>query len=202
MLENQIEEVSAGAIPGKAIKLSLSIAIAIAMGISMLRVMTGIPILWFLIPGYAIAIILSFFVPEIYTAIAFDSGGVAFKPMTATFMLQLVIGASMAMGGNVLQDAFGVVAMVAMMPLISIQAVGFIYRIKRRKGFATAGGSLRRLRYSRTLGGGYDMNYVISICSPESMSTLTGICRSFSFLSASFCWAREPPHGECWTFSE
>lgn len=77
VLENQIEEVSAGAIPGKAIKLSLSIAIAIAMGISMLRVLTGIPILWFLIPGYAIALILSFFVPDIYTAIAFDSGGVA-----------------------------------------------------------------------------------------------------------------------------
>ena len=133
VLENQIEEVSAGAIPGKAIKLSLSIAIAIAMGISMLRVLTGIPILWFLIPGYAIALILSFFVPDIYTAIAFDSGGVASGPMTATFMLQFVIGASMALGGNVLQDAFGVVAMVAMMPLISIQTVGFIYKLKEEK---------------------------------------------------------------------
>ena len=130
VLENQIEEVSAGAIPGKAIKLSLSIAIAIAMGISMLRVLTGIPILWFLIPGYAIALILSFFVPDIYTAIAFDSGGVASGPMTATFMLQFVIGASMALGGNVLQDAFGVVAMVAM---ISIQTVGFIYKLKEEK---------------------------------------------------------------------
>lgn len=133
VLENQIEEVSAGAIPGKAIKLSLSIAIAIAMGISMLRVLTGIPILWFLIPGYAIALILSFFVPDIYTAIAFDSGGVASGPMTATFMLQFVIGASMALGGNVLQDAFGVVAIVAMMPLISIQTVGFIYKLKEEK---------------------------------------------------------------------
>ena len=103
--------------------------------------------------------------------------------MTATFMLQLVIGASMAMGGNVLQDAFGVVAMVAMMPLISIQAVEALsIGLEKKKVSATAGGSLRRLRYSRTLGGGYDMNYVISICSPESMSTLTGICRELSFL--------------------
>ena len=99
----------------------------------MLRVITGISIMWFLIPGYAAAIILSFFVPDIYTAIAFDSGGVASGPMTATFMLQFMIGASTALGGNVLRDAFGVVAMVAMMPLISIQAVGLYFKIKERK---------------------------------------------------------------------
>lgn len=133
VLENQIEEVSAGAIPGKAIKISLSAAIAVAMGISMLRVLTGISILWFLVPGYAAALIMSFFVPDIYTAIAFDSGGVASGPMTATFMLQFFIGASLAFGGDVLKDAFGAVAMVAMMPLISIQAVGLIYTMRDRK---------------------------------------------------------------------
>lgn len=127
VLEKQIESVSSGAIPGKAIKYSLSIAIALAMGIAMLRVLTGISIMWFLVPGYAIALILSFFVPDIYTAIAFDSGGVASGPMTATFMLQFMIGASTAAGGNVLTDAFGIVATVAMMPLISIQIVGFVY---------------------------------------------------------------------------
>ena len=132
VLEKQIEDVSSGAIPGKAIKYSLSIAIALAMGISMLRVLTGISIMWFLIPGYAIALILSFFVPDIYTAIAFDSGGVASGPMTATFMLQFMIGVCSAAGGNVLTDAFGVVATVAMMPLISIQIVGFIYGRKTR----------------------------------------------------------------------
>ena len=132
VLETQIEEVSAGAIPGRAIKLSLSVAISLAMGISMLRVLTGISILWFLIPGYALALGLSFFVPDIYTAIAFDSGGVASGPMTATFMLQFVMGASIAVGGNVLRDAFGVVAMVAMLPLLSIQAVGFIYELKAK----------------------------------------------------------------------
>ena len=133
VLEKQIEEVSAGAIPGKAIKTSLSIAIALAMGFSMLRVLTGISILWFLVPGYVIALILTFFVPDIYTAIAFDSGGVASGPMTATFMLQFMIGASLAVGGNVLADAFGVVAMVAMMPLLSIQMVGFIYERKKKQ---------------------------------------------------------------------
>ena len=124
VLEKQIEEVSAGAIPGKAIKLSLSLAVSVAMG----RVITGISVLWFLLPGYAIALILSFFVPDIYTAIAFDSGGVASGPMTATFMLQFFIGAAATTGGNILSDAFGVVAMVAMVPLISIQAVGLIYK--------------------------------------------------------------------------
>ena len=133
VLEKQIETVSAGAIPGKAIKLSLSVAIALAMGLSMLRVVTGISILWFIVPGYVIALALSFFVPPIYTAIAFDSGGVASGPMTATFMLQFVIGASLALGGNVLRDAFGVVAMVAMVPLISIQAVGLVYELKKGK---------------------------------------------------------------------
>ena len=133
VLEKQIEEVSAGAIPGKTIKRSLSIAIAAAMALAMLRVLTGISILWFLLPGYAIALLLTFFVPDIYTAIAFDSGGVASGPMTATFMLQFMIGASSALGGNVLQDAFGVVAMVAMMPLISIQTVGFYYELRNRR---------------------------------------------------------------------
>ncbi len=138
VLEKQIEEVSAGTIPGKAIKLSLSVAIALAMGIAMLRVMTGISIMWFVIPGYLIALVLSFFVPDIYTAIAFDSGGVASGPMTATFMLQFFIGTSIALGGNVISDAFGVVAMVAMLPLISIQTVGFIYERKNKAVAAEA----------------------------------------------------------------
>ena len=140
VLEKQIDEVSAGAIPAGAIKFSLSAAIALAMGLSMLRVLFGIPILWFLVPGYGAAIVMSFFVPDIYTAIAFDSGGVASGPMTAAFMLQLFVGACTALGGNVLSDAFGVVAMVAMMPLLSIQAVGLIY--ERRGRTRTAVGEI------------------------------------------------------------
>ena len=136
VLEKQIESVSAGAIPAKAIKMSLSVAIALAMGLSMLRVVTGLSLLWFLVPGYALALLISFFVPDIYTAIAFDSGGVASGPMTATFMLQLFMGASLALGGNVLRDAFGVVAMVAMLPLLSIQALGLFYRAKQAEPVA------------------------------------------------------------------
>ena len=99
-------------------------AIALAMGVSMLRVLTGLSLLYFLIPGYVLSLGLSFIVPDMYTAIAFDAGGVASGPMTAAFMLQFMIGASSALGGNVLSDAFGIVAMVAMMPLIIIQLLG------------------------------------------------------------------------------
>ena len=139
VLQKQIETVSAGAISGRVIKYSLSVAIAAAMALSMVRVLTGISILWFLVPGYALALLMSFFVPDMYTAIAFDSGGVASGPMTATFMLQFMMGVSTACGGNPLQDAFGVVALVAMMPLLSIQTVGFLYeRRARRKAQPTA----------------------------------------------------------------
>ena len=96
----------------------------------MLHVLTGIPIMWFIIPGYAIALLLTFFVPKIFTAIAFDSGGVASGPMTATFLLPLAMGACEVTGGNIMTDAFGVVAMVAMTPLITIQILGVVFRVK------------------------------------------------------------------------
>jgi len=130
VLNKQVEEISSGAISAKSMGISLSIAIAIAVGLAMLRILTGIPILWFLVPGYVIALALSFFVPPIFTAIAFDSGGVASGPMTATFMLPFAVGASSALGGNILTDAFGLVAMVAMMPLITIQVMGLVYVLK------------------------------------------------------------------------
>lgn len=141
VLNKQVEEVTSGAIPRKAMALSLSIGVAVAVGIAMLRVLTGIPLMWFLVPGYAIALGLSFFVPKIFTAIAFDSGGVASGPMTATFLLPLAMGACeghwMRVGGdlslNILTDAFGVVAMVAMTPLITIQILGLVYKIKLKR---------------------------------------------------------------------
>ena len=128
-----MEEITSGAISAQAMGISLSIAIAVAVGLAMLRVLTGMPILWFLLPGYITALALSFFVPPIFTAIAFDSGGVASGPMTATFMLPLAVGASSALGGNIVTDAFGLVAMVAMMPLITIQVMGMVYVIKTAK---------------------------------------------------------------------
>ncbi len=132
-LEAQIEKVSACAISGRSVKLSLSVAISAAMALAMLRVLTGIGILWFAVPGYALALLMSFFVPDFYTAIAFDSGGVASGPMTATFMLQFMLGASEASGGNPLSDAFGVVALVAMMPLLSVQLMGLTASLKARR---------------------------------------------------------------------
>ncbi len=134
VLNNQVEEITDGAISAKAMGLSLSLGVAASVALAMTRVLTGIPILWFLIPGYAIALGLSFVVPKIFTAIAFDSGGVASGPMTATFLLPLAQGACVAVGGNLTTDAFGVVAMVAMTPLITIQILGLVTVIKQRKG--------------------------------------------------------------------
>ena len=130
VLNRQVEEVTSGAIPQRAIGLSLSIGVGISIGIAMLRVWLHIPIYWFLVPGYAVALGLMFKVPKIFTAIAFDSGGVASGPMTATFLLPFAMGACQALGGDVLMDAFGVVAMVAMTPLITIQILGLFYQRK------------------------------------------------------------------------
>ena len=138
-LNHQVEEITSGAIPGKAMSTSLSIGVAASIGLAMIRVLTGISIFWFLIPGYLGAIVLSFFVPKIFTAIAFDSGGVASGPMTATFLLPFAQGACKALGGNVVTDAFGVVAMVAMTPLLTIQLLGLAYQLKMRKTARTEG---------------------------------------------------------------
>lgn len=127
VLGKQVLEVTAGAIPGKALSVSLSIGIAISVGLAMLRILTGLPLLWLIVPGYMIALVLSFFVPTIFTAIAFDSGGVASGAMTATFLMPLAMGLCTSVGGDVTQDAFGVVAMVAMTPLITIQLLGLLY---------------------------------------------------------------------------
>ncbi len=132
ILNKQVEELTSGAISAKAMGLSLSVAVALANGLAMVRVLTGLPILYFLLPGYAVALGLSFFVPRTFTAIAFDSGGVASGPLTATFMLPLAMGACTALGGNLMTDAFGLVALVAMMPLITVQVMGGIYVLKSR----------------------------------------------------------------------
>ena len=132
VLTEQVEELTSGAISAKAMGMSLSIGVAFSLGLAMVRVLTGISILWFLLPGYAVALGLTFFVPKIFTAIAFDSGGVASGPMTATFLLPFSMGVCEALGVNVVTDAFGVVAMVAMTPLITIQILGLIYQIQEQ----------------------------------------------------------------------
>jgi len=133
VLNRQVEEITDGSISARAMGISLSLGVALSVALAMTRVLTGIPILWFLVPGYAISLGLSFFVPKIFTAIAFDSGGVASGPMTTTFILPFAIGACRALGGNVMTDAFGIVAMVAMTPLITIQVMGLYGRLKQRK---------------------------------------------------------------------
>lgn len=133
VLMEQVEEITSGSISGKSMGLSLSLGVAVSVGLSMIRVLTGISIFWFVIPGYVLALGLSFFVPKIFTAIAFDSGGVASGPMTATFLLPFAMGACQCIGGNIVQDAFGIVAMVAMTPLIAIQLLGAVYRLEAMK---------------------------------------------------------------------
>ncbi len=129
VLNKQVEEITDGAISAAAMGTGLSVGVSVSLGLAMVRVLTGISILWFIVPGYAVALGISFFVPKLYTAIAFDSGGVASGPMTAAFLLPLAQGACMALGGNIVTDAFGVVAMVAMTPLITIQAMGLASRV-------------------------------------------------------------------------
>ncbi|MBQ7934654.1 MAG: DUF1538 family protein, partial [Lachnospiraceae bacterium] len=139
VLTHQVEEMTSGAISAKAMGLSLSIGVSASVGLAMIRVLTGISIMWFLVPGYLIALVLTFFVPKIFTAIAFDSGGVASGPMTATFLLPFAMGACEALGGNIITDAFGIVAMVAMTPLITIQIMGMVFKIKEHKLHKNAG---------------------------------------------------------------
>lgn len=128
VLNRQVEEVTGGGVKKIEMIIALSAAVGISIGLSLIRMVFHFSILYYLIPGYMISLGLSFFVPKIYTAIAFDSGGVASGPLTSSFILPLVVGACIAVNGSaemVLTEAFGVVAMVAMTPLITIQALGF-----------------------------------------------------------------------------
>ena len=130
ILNKQVEEITDGGVKKIEMLVALSIAVGISICLSIVRMVVPKPfsILYYLIPGYLISLGLSFFVPKIYTAIAFDSGGVASGPLTSSFILPMVVGACVAVNGNpdrILTDAFGVVAMVAMTPLITIQILGF-----------------------------------------------------------------------------
>lgn len=135
VLNEQIQEVTSGHIKKKAILYTLAIGVAIAVSLSMLRILVPDIKLWhFLIPGYLIAIILTYFTPKLFVGIAFDSGGVASGPMTATFILAFAQGVADAIeDADVLMDAFGVIAMVALTPLIAIQILGLIYERKSAK---------------------------------------------------------------------
>lgn len=139
VLNHQVETVTNGAISASSMNSCLSIGVSVSVGLAMLRVLAGIPIYYILIPGYALALILARFVPPIFVGIAFDSGGVASGPMTTTFLLPLSIGACVATGGSIMTDAFGVVALVALTPLIAVQLMGIQYKRKMSAGSILSG---------------------------------------------------------------
>ena len=129
VLNKQVEDITEGSVSRKSMMIALCIGVGLSIGLSILRIVLGFNLLYYLIPGYLISLGLSFFVPGLYTAIAFDSGGVASGPLTSSFILPFAVGVCFAVNGsstdNVLTDAFGIVAMVAMAPLITIQLLGF-----------------------------------------------------------------------------
>ena len=147
VLIKQVEEVSMGSISQTSMRQALSIGVALSVGIAMLRVLTGISILWFLVPGYAVSLALTFFVPQLFTGVAFDSGGVASGPMTATFLLPFAMGACAEVpGSNLMTDAFGLVALVAMTPLVTIQLMGLAGRLRRKLATGALHAEMARVR--------------------------------------------------------
>lgn len=127
VLKRQVERVTGGAVSQRSMLIALSVGVGSSIALSVIRVIFDFSILYYIIPGYFISLGLSFFVPKLYTAIAFDSGGVASGPLTSTFILPFLVGICYALQGEgkILADAFGMVATVAMAPLISIQILGF-----------------------------------------------------------------------------
>lgn len=137
VLTEQVEGVTGGTIKRKVMLVALSAGVAISIGLSMARVLFGFSLWYILVPGYLIALVLTFFCPNLFTGIAFDSGGVASGPMTSTFILSFTLGASAATGGNPAVDAFGVIALVAMTPLIAIQILGIVFKVKSKNAKKT-----------------------------------------------------------------
>lgn len=133
ILTKQVFEITSGAIPKRALSVSLMIGVGISVALAMLRILLDVSIFYFLIPTYLISLTLTFIVPEMFTGIAFDSGGVASGAMTASFVLPLALGLCSSVGGDIATNGFGVVAFVAMTPLITIQILGLVYKIKQSK---------------------------------------------------------------------
>ena len=142
VLNRQVEDITGGTVTKKEMTAALSVGVGVSIGLSIIRIIFGFSLLYYLIPGYLISLGLSFFVPKMYTAIAFDSGGVASGPLTSSFILPMAIGACEALRGtgDIMYTAFGIVAMVAMTPLIAIQSLGFkaVMAERMRKRIAMA----------------------------------------------------------------
>ena len=135
-LTNQVEAVTSGYVKKKTVLAALTRGIGRAVALAMIRILVpGLQLWHYLLPGYAVSLALTFFVPKLFVGVAFDSGGVASGPMTATFILAFAQGVAEAIdGADVLLDGFGIIALVALTPLITLQILGLIYQIKSRKG--------------------------------------------------------------------
>lgn len=133
VLNAQVENVTDGMVSIKAMNRAMSLGVASSVALSMLRTLLGIPVQFILIPGYLLALVLSLHVPKMFVGIAFDSGGVASGPMTSTFLIPLSIGVCVSVGGDMMSDAFGVVALVALTPLIAVQIMGLTYKLRLRE---------------------------------------------------------------------
>ena len=136
VLTKQVEEISSGAISRKMLNRGLAIGMAVAIGITMIRILLGVSLMWILVPGYIIALVLTFCVPKIFTAIAFDAGTVCSGPMSAAFLLPFAMGICDGIGRDVMTYAIGIVAIIAMTPLVVIQILGFMYQLKINKASA------------------------------------------------------------------
>ena len=132
VLTEQVEAISGGTIKRRVLLVFLSSGVAIAIALAMVRALKGFNVLYLLVPGYALSLLLMIFCPKLFTGIAFDSGGVASGPISSTFVLSFTLGASDAAGGNT--DAFGVIALIAMMPLIAIQILGIVFNHRKKRG--------------------------------------------------------------------
>lgn len=133
VLNRQVQTVTNGLISEKSMNRCLSIGVSVSVGLSMFRVVTEMPLQWIIIPGYIAALVMSRLVPSIFVGIAFDSGGVASGPMTSTFLLPLCLGICETLGGDIMTDAFGVVALVALTPIIAIQIMGLQFKFKQNR---------------------------------------------------------------------
>lgn len=136
VLTHQIEDVTSGYVRRNVVMFTLAIGVGLAVTLSMIRILIpGIQLWHYLLPGYLLSLAMAYFVPKLFVGIAFDSGGVASGPMTATFILAFAQGAADAIeGANVMVDGFGMIAMVALTPLIALQVLGFIFQLKSKKG--------------------------------------------------------------------
>jgi hypothetical protein len=141
VLTRQVEEITNGAIPRRMLLLAMALGVGLAMSLAMIRMLMDLSIWWIMVPGYLLALLLTFFVPSIFVGIGFDSGGVAAGAMSAAFVLPFTLGVCESLGGNIMVDAFGVVGMIAMMPPITLQLVGVLYNMKLKKARALKAGS-------------------------------------------------------------